>query len=295
MDGSDPERPQKQNQDASFVFSLDDDDDSPCWGVMDGHGTKGHVVTSFLKEELPLILKQEFGNKRESLDDDKDSLDMLEQQLETLAKAPTPIQTTNPIHSSLVRAFHRAHVAILQNPNVPAGRSGTTCIVCLLQQPCELHVASVGDSRAILWNVTDNKDIFTIAKETTTKIPSELNRIQQCQGRVDAAGNVFYGPVGIAMTRALGDAVMLRAGVVPTPIVKTYHVNRGTRIVVATDGVFNVLTNHQVRQLVDEAMSQGNNVQSAANLVAETAKQKWLGGLPIESRVDDITCIVVNL
>jgi serine/threonine protein phosphatase PrpC len=185
-------------------------------------------------------------------------------------------------------------LAALQNPNVPAGRSGTTCIVCLLQQPkFTLHVAYVGDSRAILWN--DKDDIATIAEETTTKTPSELDRIQQCQGRVDASGNVFHGPVGIAMTRALGDAVMLRAGVIPTPIVKTHNVNTNTRIVVATDGVFDVLTNNQVRQVVDEAISKGGDCEAAANVLAETAKQKWLGGLPIESKVDDITCIVVSL
>lgn len=291
MDGSDPERPQKQNQDASFVVSLDDDA-FECWGVMDGHGTKGHVVTGFLKEELPSILKEELES-RESLHDDKDSLMEFEKQLETLANA-TPSNTANPIHSRLVRTFHRAHLAALQNPNVPAGRSGTTCIVCLLQQPkFTLHVAYVGDSRAILWN--DKDDIATIAEETTTKTPSELDRIQQCQGRVDASGNVFHGPVGIAMTRALGDAVMLRAGVIPTPIVKTYNVNTNTRIVVATDGVFDVLTNNQVRQVVDEAISKGGDCEAAANVLAETAKQKWLGGLPIESKVDDITCIVVSL
>lgn len=168
MDGSDPERPQKQNQDASFVVSLDDDA-FECWGVMDGHGTKGHVVTGFLKEELPSILKQELES-RESLHDDKDSLMEFEKQLGTLANA-TPSNTANPIHSRLVRTFHRAHLAALQNPNVPAGRSGTTCIVCLLQQPkFTLHVAYVGDSRAI-YGMTR-----TTLQQLRKKLPPKLHQ-----------------------------------------------------------------------------------------------------------------------
>ena len=53
---------------------------------------------------------------------------------------------------------------------------------------------------------------------------TERARIESCpQARIDGRGNVFWGPVGIAMTRALGDAILLRAGVLPWPIVERYE------------------------------------------------------------------------
>jgi serine/threonine protein phosphatase PrpC len=89
-----------------------------------------------VKEELPLILKEELDSGGSQF----------EKQLEMLANA-TPSKTANLIHSRLVHTFHWAHLAALKNPNMPAGRSGTTCIMCLLQQSkFTLHVTYVGDS-----------------------------------------------------------------------------------------------------------------------------------------------------
>ncbi len=297
--GSDPERPQKQYQDASFSF---DCDEYSCWGVMDGHGTKGHVVTSFLKEEMPRILQEKLALMNENSHvstDESAALQDFEDKLVTLAKAePMTNNASTPIERLLTQTFHQTHVNMMSDPNVPAGRSGTTCIVCLLDTTMrKLHVATVGDSRAILWNVKDDvQEIKVIAQETTTAAPMEVARIRQCEGRVDGAGNVFYGPVGIAMTRALGDAVMLRAGVIPTPIINTLELKGGdNRIVVATDGVFDVMSNDAVKETVDEALHEPDaTLQHAADTLAATAKRKWLGGLPIESKVDDITCIVVE-
>ena len=53
---------------------------------------------------------------------------------------------------------------------------------------------------------------------------TERARIESCpQARIDGRVNDFWGPVGIAMTRAVGDAIILRAGVLPWPIVDRYE------------------------------------------------------------------------
>jgi len=88
---------------------------------------------------------------------------------------------------------------------------------------------------------------------------------------------------------------MLRAGIIPTPIVTQYELQeRKNRIVLATDGVFGVLSNRFVRETVDSALSNNEmkDLQHAANILAiKTAKRRWLGGLPIECKVDDVTSI----
>ena len=68
-------------------------------------------------------------------------------------------------------------------------------------------------------------------------------------GRLDTL-RVTYGPVGIAMTRALGDSVMIRAGVIPTPIVETYRIFNKTSLVLATDGIWDVLSNRDVTNII---------------------------------------------
>ena len=85
---------------------------------------------------------------------------------------------------------------------------------------------------------------------------TERARIESCpQARIDGRGNDFWGPVGIAMTRALGDAIILRAGVLPWPIVDRYELptmETGIQYYVCagTDGVFDVLTNARVADVL---------------------------------------------
>ena len=42
------------------------------------------------------------------------------------------------------------------------------------------------------------------------------------EGKIDSGGNIWYGPVGFANTRSLGDAVMLRARVLSTTYVTCF-------------------------------------------------------------------------
>ena len=103
------------------------------------------------------------------------------------------------------------------------------------------------------------------------------------------------------MTRALGDAVMIRAGVIPTPMVNELHLNRGDTLVLATDGIWDVMTNLQVKEIAlenDAADADGGYcAQDAADDIARAARDRWVGDLPImdEVKADDITVMVIQL
>jgi len=47
--------------------------------------------------------------------------------------------------------------------------------------------------------------VMALSIETTTGVEDERKRIEDGEGRIDGSGNVWYGPVGIAMTRARHD------------------------------------------------------------------------------------------
>lgn len=85
---------------------------------------------------------------------------------------------------------------------------------------------------------------------------------------------------------------MLRAGVVPTPIVESMRLPiPGNKVVIATDGVWDVLSNEDVALIIAR---EKRSLQDVAKDIAHEAKQKWIGDSPFrdEAKADDITCIV---
>ena len=347
--GSDPARPQKVNQDSYFMATLMSQGDMArntmdrcytCAGVLDGHGLKGHLVSQYFAQQLPLHLHQHLkelvddqlillprdeNNIRPSSSSSSSSTDNvinmvassssssslpsssswmeLEEQLQRLSGLSAEelaYHELKPVHDqAMIRAFHSVHWASMQHVNVPAGRNGATCVMVLLDHGSnELHVAYVGDSRVIQVAMLDevvsdskNVEVLALSQETTIKMESERERVKAGGGYI-RGNNVFYGPVGIAMTRSLGNAALLRAGVVPTPITKTFPLLPNATIVLGTDGIWDVLTNHAVAEL----LVANPNVQTACDEIARVARSKWVGDLPIvdEEKVDDITIVLLR-
>ncbi|GKY98798.1 hypothetical protein MPSEU_000836000 [Mayamaea pseudoterrestris] len=338
--GHDPDR-YKANQDAYFCESCQlTDCNVTILGVMDGHGTKGHLLTDYLRKQLPIRIIQLL--KHESLmTSDLEMLKTLQQDLVRVGRATNDpsvmldkVVDSNSMNicndtdtnyaSLLTNAFHLAHLDAQMEPGIPAQRSGTTCVVALIVDSKDestngLYIAHVGDSQA-LWKMTcssrrgseEGETAETMSPPqyrktatlhattpTTTRIPAELNRIENCMRRrngtrIDAQGNVFYGPQGIAMTRSLGNAYMLPAGILPTPVVTcTKHCPEW--IILMTDGVSDVLNHATIQAIIDGNAASNSDMQSVVERVARRASEAWQGGLNMDVKIDDITCIAVKL
>ena len=94
---------------------------------------------------------------------------------------------------------------------------------------------------------------------------------------------------GTAFSRSLGDSVGEDIGVSAEPEMVTKEITRGDEfLVVASDGVFEFLTNQRV---VDICAGCDDPLQACTRLLEESYKQ-WLR---YELRTDDITCIVLFL
>jgi len=339
--GSDPARPQKVNQDAYFFNNKTISNalvgpSYTCMGVLDGHGLKGHVVSTFLSQQLPDLfqfhlerLLRSDNNGGFSGGTDADDSEILKQlvdledtleQLGGLSRDEIMGSNRSFVQQALICAFHSAHAAATNNPEVPAGRNGATCIMVAVDRDSHsddvlLHVAHVGDSRVIHVEIGDsgnnnnnnnnnnNIKVSQLSSETTIRMEIERRRIEQGEGIVRGT-NVFYGPIGIAMTRSLGNAVMLRAGVVPTPMVDSFAIPKSSNsfLVLATDGIWDVLSNEVVGDLLMTHVQSSNNthtstLETICFEIADAARQKWIGDLPIvdEEKIDDITCMVVHI
>jgi serine/threonine protein phosphatase PrpC len=121
---------------------------------------------------------------------------------------------------------------------------------------------------------------MALSIETTTGVEDERKRIEDGEGRIDGSGNVWYGPVGIAMTRALGDSVMTRAGVISTPQVKTLDLMQevtcrnifkirdcNIRVLIGSDGIFDVMSNVEANEFLCNLLK--------ATSVSLTEMAKW--------------------
>jgi serine/threonine protein phosphatase PrpC len=104
---------------------------------------------------------------------------------------------------------------------------------------------------------------------------------------------------GLAMSRSIGDLCATSVGVTPTPGIKyliyleifEYNIENDFKfMVIASDGVWEFLSNKQICDLVEPFYKINNHVGASEKLIDESYK-KWRlqGGLT----VDDITCIVI--
>jgi len=250
--GQDPER-YKVNQDGYIdsrfcLLPPDHFIDKSEWcftvaAVMDGHGSKGHVLVEFLREQLPTRIEEQLAIMLfdPSQDEDED-LQAMEKSLITLGQASpedfhpvsepddNPMPTRCHIWRAIVRAFHLSQRDAQRDKNVMTSLSGCTCIVALINEKLQrVHVAHVGDSLAIKASITSgpfhesegNISIVNAQAMCHTDLDRERERIEKSpEGRLEGVNMVCRAHLCVPMTRALGDTAMLAAGVLPTPIIE---------------------------------------------------------------------------
>jgi hypothetical protein len=94
---------------------------------------------------------------------------------------------------------------------------------------------------------------------------------------------------GTAFSRSMGDSIAEVIGVHADPEILTKKVTKGDEfLVIASDGVFEFLTNQQVIDIC----AHSNDPLHACSRLLEASYEKWLEH---EMRTDDITCIVLFL
>ncbi|EER05819.1 protein phosphatase 2c, putative [Perkinsus marinus ATCC 50983] len=97
---------------------------------------------------------------------------------------------------------------------------------------------------------------------------------------------------GLAMSRAFGDTIAASAGVIAEPEISKHDTsNKDKFIVIASDGVWDFMSNEEVVHTVAKYYNQESS-RKAARAVVKEASERWESN---EDVVDDITCVVVFL
>ncbi|CAA2984719.1 probable phosphatase 2C 6 [Olea europaea subsp. europaea] len=305
------------NQDAMIVwenFCTRSGMSTTFCGVFDGHGPYGHTVARKVRDALPLLLHaelegkhdrnqtsdQENGNALEMThfdefkDEDKDEL-LDDEQNENLPEMHMPIKR------SILKAFQIMDKELKLHSTLDCFCSGTTAVTLIMQDQ-DLIIGNVGDSRAVL--ATRDKDNALMAVQLTVdlkpNLPREAARIQKCEGRVFAlqdepeVARVWLpnsDSPGLAMARAFGDFCLKDFGLISMPDVY-YHciTERDEFVILATDGVWDVLSNKEAVDIVDSAPSRG----TAARALVDCATRAWRLKYPT-SKMDDCAAVCLFL
>ncbi|KAL5550711.1 hypothetical protein UlMin_000887 [Ulmus minor] len=310
------------NQDAMTVWeNFAGEKDMYLCGVFDGHGPYGHKVARHVRDNLPAKLSKaiqlsKFNSSkyvdvdvsdRDYSDDYRDEEEDRDDNSSSDDNKDVPSDHSNNHNiislssweACLIRSFRGLDEEISLDSTIDSYCSGSTAVT-VVKQGDSLIIANLGDSRAVLCSRGDNNQLVPIQLTVDLKpdIPSEADRIQHCNGRVFAADeepDVFriWMPdedcPGLAMARAFGDFCLKDYGLISIPDVSYRKLTPNDEFVVlATDGVWDALTNTEVIRIVASARKRC----MAAKLVVKRALRAWKLKYP-GSKVDD--CAVVCL
>lgn len=305
------------NQDAMIVWeNFASRTDTVFCGVFDGHGPYGHMVAKRVRDSLPLklsshwevsinsedVLKKISLNTAGSINSEDTAFVSADEEsrasvdLEDTEKFPVIFST---LKESFLKAFKVMDRELRMHTNIDCFCSGTTAVT-LIKQGQNLVIGNVGDSRAVLG--TRDKDDSLLAVQLTVdlkpNLPAEAERIRKCRGRVFAlqdepeVARVWLpnnDSPGLAMARAFGDFCLKDFGLISVPDISFRHLtNKDEFIVLATDGIWDVLSNKEVVDIVASAPARS----SAARALVEYAVRAWRHKYPT-SKIDD--CAVVCL
>jgi len=189
---------------------------------------------------------------------------LLQERLVSLAQkgTPTPGAPTEAALTALSNAFLDADASLRES--LPAeDRSGTTVVAAIVTRSSNskycVQLAHCGDSRAVVCV----GDSLVCSEDHKPSRQSEIDRIHA------AGGSVEHGPIGgplrvdgaLAVSRALGDFHFKPTGMHPAkckvtalPDVQTVECSAGDWVLLACDGVFDVMTNEEVHEHVSSRL-----------------------------------------
>ena len=154
---------------------------------------------------------------------------------------------------------------------------GTTAACVYLERRSSgsvlVHCANVGDARAVIVRLPSSSSASSSSSCLTT-LHTAANA-EECSRIAAAGGHILLHRVNglLAVTRALGDTQMARAGVTPTPAVSETEVAEGEQalLVIATDGLWDVVAEDDVREQVSSSCRAGESMAAVARRLCRAA------------------------
>ena len=296
------EKKEKTNQDSFLILENLFENILNIFGVFDGHGKNGHLISSLVSNFLSQYLtkKENYcntNNLNESSDSDSSS-------------SSKEIIINNESLSSLFSSddFIKKIISELDMKanecNFDLQFSGTTCLLLFIFNNT-LICSNIGDSICVLFNCS-NEDRWThemLSIIHKPDIDSEKERILSSGGVIhpyyDEFG-IYEGPnrvyvkgktyPGLSLTRSIGDLEGEKIGIISDPDIVVKKMDSTCKyVVLGSDGLWDVIKPYDVRRIVNPFFYR-NDPNGACQALMKTAKKNWEKD---GYERDDITIIVV--
>eukprot|EP00434_Breviolum_minutum_P025912 symbB.v1.2.022909.t3/scaffold2052.1/size91004/4 len=250
--------------------------------LFDGHGERGHWPALRASRTLPYFLQASTSCST-----------MLKQ---------------GKIKAAMFHAFEKVQMDLVRQSlqeDIPLQVCGCTA-VCILQHPDydSVWVANLGDSKAVLLvpgepgvaaETTEHKPSVDSERERVESMGLELQTTIHDDGFVEerlfVLGEDFPG---LCMTRSLGDLCVKQHGISAEPEIVTWNVRHPeSYMLIASDGVWDFLSNEEVSSLVLGCIANGGTLEDATIKLLARAKETWKEY--DENYCDDITLLLIPL
>ena len=258
LGGTDAFKHPKTNQDS---FLTKEDSNNFIFGVFDGHGFEGHLVSQAIKTYLNNNITSSSFSSNENIFS----------IFKNLASTINSSTSFNPMES------------------------GSTVVLTFISKNI-IICANCGDSRAIL--ITEENKIIPLSRDHKPDLPEEKRRILECGGRVDQIYGM--GPFrvwfkdadypGLAMSRSIGDGYAHKVGVIDVPEILVFPLDeiKPKAIILASDGVFEFVKNEDIKNLIGKYYY-NKDCQECAKEIVQHSRNIWENS---GYAIDDITCVV---
>lgn len=282
------------NQDAMTVWeNFSGEKDTFLCSVFDGHGPNGHMVARYVRDYLPAKVTKyyEQSRAREQRKGSENDRDCYENE------------ESDPFFMlwkhRLIKCFHEMDEELESEAPVDSYSSGCTSVT-VIKKGRNLVIANLGDSRAVLCTRDSSNELVPqqLTVDLKPNLPAEKERINSRRGRVlpmKEEPNVHrvWMPdqdcPGLAMARAFGDFCLKDYGLISTPEITHRRLTDDDEfLVLASDGIWDVLSNSDVIKIVSSARKRS----MAAKLLIDEAQKAWRYRFPC-AKIDD--CVVVCL
>jgi serine/threonine protein phosphatase PrpC len=216
-----------------------------------------------------------------------------------------PLLRTDP-EAALLKAHSEMNRSIMESW-LDVSFSGSTSVSVLIRGS-NITCANVGDSRAILGSLKPGESSWqstALSTDHKPDDPGEQERIKAKKGRVMAYKGHQGEPMGparvwlknkdlpgLAMSRSFGDKIASSVGVIAEPTITKTDLTRNDKIIViASDGVWEFLSNDQVIEIVS-IHYENDDPKAAVEDLIHCATDRWKEK---EDVIDDITAVVIFL
>ena len=307
--GTEEGKIKENNQDISIIYNdVCNIENYNIYGIMDGHGSNGHLVSGFIKEKI----KEYFGDKK-----------IYKKKKMVKSSSSTELDNTGKIYEKLIhnnyeiiRNFYKIVNDELYNTKFDVHFSGSTCVL-VFKVGQKIICSNVGDSRAMLvkkkltlnkGDLTDIKyDYVQLSHDHKPENKEERERIEKMGGEVAQEyliekQDVPVGPFrvwnkgcnypGIAISRSLGDKIAELIGVIFEPDILEFDIDDNCKyIIMGSDGLFDYLSIDDIMKIAGPFLIKHNPEKACFEVVEQAAKSFK----EKEDRIDDITINIIIL